>query len=365
MEGLIATAARAVTSPQVRDNRRRGLPLLLDWLEEQPGDTWQRRWLASGADAAGEDWAQIPDQWLQHQGKHSANRLELMTSSLLVVVGADVVRPSQRWLLTGGKKRKLVRNMIYTRDREGFERLQRLCELDEAITLESGRDVLFRSAVIVAAKGGLLRDVTAGDVLETLDVEHEVRRRVDSGAATIRMLREAGILRADVPTFREIRSLGQRTVEQLVDRYPISRRPMRALFIEYLSERQPAIDYSTLVALAYQLVGCFWTDIERHHPGIDSLALPRDVAGAWKRRLGTRIRKVTRDGQQVEVETERLAYLDILATVRAFYLDLAQWALEDPKPVGGVGRGMSDQPGRPRPAEAGAPPQGTHGRPHP
>jgi len=330
VERRVIAATRAVTSPLVRENRRRGLPILLDWLEDQPGDTWQRRWLDSGADAAGDDWAHIPEQWLHHQGKYSPNRLELMTSSLLVVVGADVIRPTQRWLLTGGKKRKLVRNMIDSRDREGFERLQRFCELDQAIGLESGRDVLFRSAVIVAGKGGLLSDVTAGDVLEILDIERDVRRRVVSGAATIRTLREAGILGADVPTFREIRSLGQRTVEQLVDKYSITGPAMRALFIEYLSERQPAIDYSTLVGLAYQLVGCFWTDIERHHPGISSLSLPRDVAGAWKRRLHTRTKTITRDGQQVEVETERLAHLDILATVRDFYLDLAQWALEDP-----------------------------------
>ena len=56
-----------------------------------------------------------------------------MTSSLLVVVGADVVRPSLAWLLTGGKKRKLVRNMVYGRDRAGFERLRQLCEKDPAI----------------------------------------------------------------------------------------------------------------------------------------------------------------------------------------------------------------------------------------
>ena len=31
--------------------RRRGLTKLLDWLQRQPGDTWQDRWLASGADA--------------------------------------------------------------------------------------------------------------------------------------------------------------------------------------------------------------------------------------------------------------------------------------------------------------------------
>ena len=33
--------------------RRRGLTKLLDWLQLQPGGTWQERWLASGADDAG------------------------------------------------------------------------------------------------------------------------------------------------------------------------------------------------------------------------------------------------------------------------------------------------------------------------
>ena len=32
--------------------KRRGLQLLLDWLEAQPGHTWQARWLASGAAAS-------------------------------------------------------------------------------------------------------------------------------------------------------------------------------------------------------------------------------------------------------------------------------------------------------------------------
>jgi len=35
--------------------RRRGLARMLDWLQRQPGDTWQEKWLASGADAAGSE----------------------------------------------------------------------------------------------------------------------------------------------------------------------------------------------------------------------------------------------------------------------------------------------------------------------
>ena len=36
-----------------QERRVRGLGWLLDWLADQPGETWQQRWMASGADAAG------------------------------------------------------------------------------------------------------------------------------------------------------------------------------------------------------------------------------------------------------------------------------------------------------------------------
>jgi len=328
---LVASASFALTTSRVDKTRRRGLALLLDWLEEQPGQTWQERWLASGADTAGAEWASGPAQWLHRQGKFSPTRLELMTSSLLVAVGADVVRPSLTWLLTGGRKRKLARNMIRSRDPEGFEKLRLLCEHDPGITPHAQSHILFRTAVIVAAKGGRLADITIGDVVEILDLELDLRGQTRSGAATFRMLRELGIFGAGVPTLREIRSLGQLSVEELVDRYPISCRPIRDLLVEYLKERQPAIDHVTLRGITYQLSRCFWLDLEQHHPGIDSLRLPREVANAWKQRLRTRTKTTTtHTGEKVEVEVERLSYLDTLAGVRAFYLDLAEWALLDP-----------------------------------
>jgi hypothetical protein len=43
-------------SADVRGCVRRGLTALLDWLEQQPGQTWQERWLASGAEAEGRAW---------------------------------------------------------------------------------------------------------------------------------------------------------------------------------------------------------------------------------------------------------------------------------------------------------------------
>jgi len=158
-----------------------------------------------------------------------------------------------------------------------------------------------------------------------------VRDRRDSGAATFRVLREMGIFGPGVPTLREITDAGQRTVEELVDRYPIACRPVRDLIVEYLKERQPSIDYVTLRNRASELARSFWADLEQHHPGIGSLRLPHDVAAAWKQRLRTRTTAAaSASGTTTTVTVERLSYLDTLASVRAFYLDLSEWALEDP-----------------------------------
>src|SRR5207245_4594438 len=47
---------------------RVGPGALLDWLEEQPGATWQERWLASGADRIRSGWRDIPRRCLHDRG---------------------------------------------------------------------------------------------------------------------------------------------------------------------------------------------------------------------------------------------------------------------------------------------------------
>ena len=77
--------------------------------------------------------------------------------------------------------------------------------------------------------------------------------------------------------------------------------------------------------------GGFWRDLEIHHPGIDSLRLPAQVAAAWKQRLRTKQKTiVTGTGEKVTVDVQRLNYRECLIPIRAFYLDLAQWAVDDP-----------------------------------
>jgi integrase len=75
----------------------------------------------------------------------------------------------------------------------------------------------------------------------------------------------------------------------------------------------------------------FWADLEAHHPGIDSLHLSAEVADGWKQRMRTKPKTITTaDGSKAVIDTERICHREFLTPVRAFYLDLAQWAVEDP-----------------------------------
>src|SRR4030095_5935954 len=96
------------------------------------------------------------------------------------------------------------------------------------------------------------------------------------------------------------------------------------LLVEYLAERAPELDHTSLRSIARNLCRLFWRDLETHHPGIDSLRLAPEVAQAWKQRLA-HIRDA--DGQPVR---PRVNYRSELVFVRAFYEDIARWAADDP-----------------------------------
>lgn len=332
---------RLTSAPFVVDNahtqkiRIRGLTFLLDWLEAQPGRTWQQRWLASGADSAGAAWRRIPARWLHAHGLAAEWRLDALTAALLVAISADLVRPAMGWLVAKATgPGSLVRHLARTRDPDGFARLRALCETDPHVCSVASSHTLYRAAEILAAKGGSLADVTVGDVLELLDIEIGTLATVSGDAAVFyRLVRAMGTFGPNAPaTLREIRgAAGPRTPEELIDRYRLASRPVRDVLVDYLRERQPSLDYSSMESLACTLGSRFWRDLEIHHPGIDSLRLPDEVATAWKQRLRTKPKTIsTAAGEKVTIDVPRLNYRECLIPVRAFYLDLAQWAVDDP-----------------------------------
>ena len=309
-----------------------GLEALLDWLAGQDGGSWQQRWLASGADAAGPPWWQVARDWLRRSGR-PVPAVAALVSALIAAICADIVRPSVAWLVAGNRDhRELARAIAAFRDPDGFGRLRAVCDSDPAVPETARGHTLRRAAVIVAAKGGMLPDIEIGDVLELLDTEASVHgaARGDS-AACYRLLRQAGIFGAAAPArLRELRTAGQRTPEEMIDRHNLACQPVRDLLVDYLRERQPAMDYGSLETLARRL-GMFWADLEAHHPGIDSLHLSAEIADGWKQRMRTKQQTITSAaGGKTVIEAERICHREFLTPVRAFYLDLAQWAVDDP-----------------------------------
>jgi hypothetical protein len=227
----------------------------------------------------------------------------------------------------------LVRTLGASRDPEGFARLAEHCDHDPGVSVTARAHTLCRVALIMAAKGGALAEITVGDVLELLEAEADAPSGISAGTTVFyRMLHDSGVLGEKAPpTLRQLRTAGQRTPEQMIDRYGLVCRPVRDLLVDYLKERQPALDYNSLETLANLLGRRFWADIEAHHPGIDSLRLPAEVASAWKQRLRTMPKtQQAEGGERSEVVVPRLSYRECLTPVRAFYLDLAHWAIEDP-----------------------------------
>jgi integrase len=309
------------------DYARAGPGVLLDWLEDQPGATWQDRWMASGADQPGSGWREVPRRWLAERGLPAAYHLAGMSAALRAAVSADIVRPSMHWLLGGGAARRNFDRMLAAeRDPAGFARLAGLLDADPELSPVVRRVTVHRAAVIAGAKGGALGDVTIGDLLAEHAAEEEALSRPCQGMQVIYgALRAMSIIEGPA-TFRQLRAAGPRTPEQMIDRYHIACQPVRDLLVDYLRERQPALDHSTLQQLGYELGKLFWADIEQHHPGICAIGLPDDVARAWKQRLGVK----DGSGGAAQAGAERISARHCLTSVRAFYLDIAQWALDDP-----------------------------------
>jgi integrase len=338
--GRLLAPPFAPDNVSVREKRRLSLVRLLGWLGAQPGQTWQQRWISSGAGAEGTaDWRQLPLRWLRDTGqvpRGNTNAVNGLGGSLAQLICADVIRPGIAWLLATATPQNLAVEMARSRDVNGFAAVTGIAQASPVGPITT-RNALTRIAVIMAAKGGVIGDITAGDCLEIMEISRGVRDpegKEGAGPYFYQLLHAIGVFPPDAPsTVRMFHRnfQGQLTVEQLIDRYDLACRPVRDVLVDYLHERQPSLDYATLRSLSYMLGLRFWKDLENHHPDIDSLRLAPDIAVAWKQRLQTKtITSTNASGETIETVSPRVKTADCLMAVRAFYLDITQWALEDP-----------------------------------
>ncbi|AGJ59514.1 MULTISPECIES: hypothetical protein [Streptomyces] len=160
---------------------------LLDWLEDQPGRTWQERWVASGAEDAGREWTRLPMQWLtEHQRARKYDRADLCCG-MIPLLGGQVVRPAYRWLLRQ-RPSQLLAHIRSVTDPDGFAALKDQYTATGHAGANDCNNALNRVTWIVASKGGTVHDVTIGDCVE---LQHTIGEHQTNGYP-----RQAPLLRA-------------------------------------------------------------------------------------------------------------------------------------------------------------------------
>ena len=86
---------------------------------------------------------------------------------LLVLVCADVIRPSLSWLLNSAAARRgLAVEMARTRDPGGVRRPDQPGCTAGGVARQAGQQALTQIAVVMAANGGTVGDLGIGDCLE-------------------------------------------------------------------------------------------------------------------------------------------------------------------------------------------------------
>jgi hypothetical protein len=130
--------------------------------------------------------------------------------------------------------------MAKVRDPDGIAEL-RAARMTNTVGDSTMLPAIEKAALIMAAKGGMMRDITVGDCLESMRISREVfagpTRSSRHSPVFYQLLHSIGTFPADAPpTVRMFSPLfaGRLPVEQLVDRYQLASRPIRDSLVDYL-----------------------------------------------------------------------------------------------------------------------------------
>ncbi|WP_240512554.1 tyrosine-type recombinase/integrase [Streptomyces griseoruber] len=318
---VLAAALRHAERMGYSDKRkrdlRRGVPIILDWLASHPGEGWQERWLASHADADLGWLSTVPAGSSTGVVHRRATNVAGIASLLL----NQVILPSHSFLAAYSSL-TLFRDVWRSVHPEVFDRILQQAKNDGMVErrLIEGMNVLSKLVLHTGRGPDQLtpedfEDFRHWGLAKNGLLPHGIYPGWD-------LLRGVCILPKSV-SYKAFQHQGQRPTAELVDRYRLRCKPVRDALVRYLEERRPSLDYVTFQQLIIGLISSFWADIEAHHPEVDSLQLPEEVAAAWKERM----KYVTK---RRDKPRPRKSYLNLLVQVRSLYLDIQEWALEDP-----------------------------------
>jgi hypothetical protein len=320
---------------------RRRVERLLRWLDAFEGDSWEQRWLASGADAAPLGWAKaaFPDhnqRWQNHA----------VTGGVYHLVQARVLRPSYAWLLLCRTGKALTR----------FLKVNAADQLPALRALPAYRQALIRQrcdaehciARVMIRTGKPLDALTGEELLHYADIVRTSGRHRREHLAW-ELLVALGVFAGEPATLRAAWSAKgnsrQHSVATLVDRYGIPPSGVRDLLVDYLGELKPGMDYGSLQGLAYRLVRLFWWEILQINPDQADLRIDPHTATAWRERFA-----VATDGRP------RRELHSTLFAIRGLYATSPSGPTRTPSAGASAAppaRSHAPSPALPRPTSAG------------
>ena len=296
-------------------SRRNGLQWLLGHLAEQPGATWQERWINSGLNGG--------VRRVRHLSTGKATLDGELGHSLMLLCCLRVIRPSLA----------AFRINSFVRYHKHFEAAQNDPDLDRFLDLVEAQDTSghfkrcarFDIAGVLTSQGIVLADLTAEALLHYATATRAGRWGAGYesyvGHLAWQVLHESGHFAPGVPaTLRGAMRAPAMTPAELVAIHDIGNTAVRDMLIAYLTRRSHELDYSTLQNLSADLCKKFWKQIELINPAQTDLALSPETYQAWRATLAVRA-----DGKP------RLSTDAVVTSVRALYLDLQGWAAQEPE----------------------------------
>ena len=261
-------------------------------------------------------------------------RLSELSSGLLMLICGDVIRPGLAWMLTR-THRYLASTMAQIRDPDGFARLRQLAAAGPASARMDAQIAATRIATLLACKGGRIDEITVGDCVELVDTQRRVQARGGQKKVDFYLrLRALGIFPArragHHPRLRARRWAAEHRGAggPLPAALHAGARPDRGLPAGAATRRWTS---PASMRPAAPWPGCSgprskpWRRAST--PSASHRRSPASGRKTWRPRSAPSPR---RTGERVEVTSPRLNAKDELLRVRAFYLDIAQWAVEEP-----------------------------------
>ena len=322
-----------------------------------PGETWQERWLASGVDRRRRGWtggrrpcgvaeADRPGRAGQTPRTHASvgrrarpadlRRRHPAQHGLAAGQPASGCRWPARWPASGTPR--------------GFAALDAAAAAAGIEPRSPSPALSTRIAFIIAAKGGTVARHHRRGLPGTAgirDARDRTARHGGKGACFYQLLHAIGRLPAGRPAHgahvRAPRTRASSHPTQLIDRYDLACRPVRDLLVDYLRERQPAArlhhpDQPGLPTWAC----CSGKTSRRTTPASARCIWPPRSPPRGNSASGPRPCPRTAGEAAPRPGCPRSTSATCLPAVRAFYLDIAQWAAEDPARWGAVGGPLPD-----------------------